>query len=80
MTISKWWKRKGDAEVVRDVAPPIVKLVNGMLINAIRAGASDIHIEPYENSVRVRQRIDGLMYVVMNLPVKIKAAVSSRLR
>jgi type IV pilus assembly protein PilB len=71
---------KGDAEVVRDVAPPIVKLVNGMLVNAIRAGASDIHIEPYENSVRVRQRIDGLMYVVMNLPVKIKAAVSSRLK
>jgi type IV pilus assembly protein PilB len=73
-------EEKGDAEIVRDVAPPIVKLVNGMLINAIRAGASDIHIEPYENSVRVRQRIDGLMYVVMNLPVKIKAAVSSRLK
>ncbi len=71
---------KEDAEVIRDVAPPIVKLVNGMLINAIRAGASDIHVEPYENSVRVRQRIDGLMYVVMNLPVKIKAAVSSRLK
>jgi len=73
-------EEKGDTEIVRDVAPPIVKLVNGMLINAIRAGASDIHIEPYENSVRVRQRIDGLMYVVMNLPVKIKAAVSSRLK
>ena len=73
-------EEKGDAEIVREVAPPIVKLVNGMLINAIRAGASDIHIEPYENSVRVRQRIDGLMYVVMNLPVKIKAAVSSRLK
>jgi type IV pilus assembly protein PilB len=73
-------EEKGDAEIVRDVAPPIVKLVNGMLINAVRAGASDIHVEPYENSVRVRQRIDGLMYVVMNLPVKIKAAVSSRLK
>jgi type IV pilus assembly protein PilB len=73
-------EEKEDAEVIRDVAPPIVKLVNGMLINAIRAGASDIHVEPYENSVRVRQRIDGLMYVVMNLPVRIKAAVSSRLK
>jgi type IV pilus assembly protein PilB len=73
-------EEKEDAEVIRDVAPPIVKLVNGMLINAIRAGASDIHVEPYENSVRVRQRIDGLMYVVMNLPVKIRAAVSSRIK
>ena len=50
-------EEKEDAEVIKDVAPPIVKLVNGMLINAIRAGASDIHVEPYENSVRVRQRI-----------------------
>ena len=73
-------EEKEDAEVVRDVAPPIVKLVNGMLINAIKAGASDIHIEPYENSVRVRQRVDGSMYVVMNLPARIKAAVSSRLK
>ena len=73
-------EEKEDAEVVQDVAPPIVKLVNGMLINAIKAGASDVHIEPYENSVRVRQRVDGSMYVVMNLPAKIKAAVSSRLK
>jgi type IV pilus assembly protein PilB len=73
-------EEKGEAEVVQDVAPPIVKLVNGMLINAIKAGASDVHIEPYENSVRVRQRVDGSMYVVMNLPAKIKAAVSSRLK
>jgi type IV pilus assembly protein PilB len=43
-------EEKEDAEVVRDVAPPIVKLVNGMLINAIKAGASDIHIEPYESA------------------------------
>jgi type IV pilus assembly protein PilB len=71
---------KEEAEVLREVAPPIVKLVNGMLVNAIKAGASDIHVEPYENSVRVRQRVDGSMYVVMNLPAKIKAAVSSRLK
>ncbi|MBM4141447.1 MAG: type IV-A pilus assembly ATPase PilB, partial [Nitrospira sp.] len=71
---------KEDAEVVRDVAPPIVKLINGILINAIKAGSSDLHIEPYENSLRVRQRVDGTMYTVMNLPVKIKAAVSSRLK
>ena len=73
-------EEKEEAEVLREVAPPIVKLVNGMLVNAIKAGASDIHVEPYENSVRVRQRVDGSMYVVMNLPAKIKAAVSSRLK
>ncbi|MEW6213894.1 MAG: type IV-A pilus assembly ATPase PilB [Nitrospirota bacterium] len=68
------------AEVIREVAPPIVKLVNGILISAIKAGASDIHIEPYENSLRVRQRVDGMMYTVMNLPVRIKAALTSRLK
>ncbi|MDI6890445.1 MAG: type IV-A pilus assembly ATPase PilB [Thermodesulfovibrionales bacterium] len=73
-------EEKENAEVIRDVAPPVVKLVNGVLINAIKAGASDIHIEPYEKFLRVRQRIDGVMYIVMNLPVKIKAAVTSRLK
>jgi type IV pilus assembly protein PilB len=67
-------------EAVREVAQPIVKLVNGVLINAIKARASDVHIEPYESSLRVRQRVDGVMYTVMNLPVKIKAAVTSRLK
>ena len=67
-------------EAVKEVAQPIVKLVNGILINAIKARASDVHIEPYESSMRVRQRVDGVMYTVMNLPVKIKAAVTSRLK
>ncbi len=67
-------------EAVKEVAQPIVKLVNGVLINAIKARASDVHIEPYESSLRVRQRVDGVMYTVMNLPVKIKAAVTSRLK
>ncbi len=67
-------------EVVKDVERPIVKLVNGILINAIKERASDIHIEPYETSLRVRQRVDGVMYTVMNLPVKIKSAVTSRLK
>ena len=67
-------------EAVKEVAQPIVKLVNGILINAIKARASDVYIEPYESSMRVRQRVDGVMYTVMNLPVKIKAAVTSRLK
>ncbi|MFZ5906545.1 MAG: GspE/PulE family protein, partial [Nitrospirota bacterium] len=67
-------------EGVKEVERPIVKLVNGILINAIKERASDIHIEPYESSLRVRQRVDGIMYTVMNLPVKIKSAVTSRLK
>ncbi|MEW6002447.1 MAG: type IV-A pilus assembly ATPase PilB [Nitrospirota bacterium] len=73
-------EEREEAEFVKDVARPIVKLVNGILINAIKAGASDLHVEPYENSLRVRQRVDGMMYTVMNLPAKIKAAVASRLK
>jgi len=69
-----------EEEAVQEVERPIVKLVNGILVNAIKERASDVHIEPYENSLRVRQRVDGVMYTVMNLPVKIKNAVSSRVK
>jgi type IV pilus assembly protein PilB len=69
-----------EEEAVQEVERPIVKLVNGILINAIKERASDVHIEPYENSLRVRQRVDGVMYTVMNLPVKIKNAVTSRVK
>ncbi len=73
-------EEKDDAEVVKDVEAPIVKLVNGIFINAIKSGASDIHIEPYEQSLRVRYRVDGVMYTVMNLPTKIRAALTSRIK
>ncbi|RMG71848.1 MAG: type IV-A pilus assembly ATPase PilB [Nitrospirae bacterium] len=69
-----------DEEIVKEVDAPIVKLVNGIFINAIKQGASDIHIEPYENSLRVRYRIDGVLYNVMNLPIKIKNALTSRVK
>ena len=69
-----------DEEAIGEVERPIVKLVNGILINAVKEKASDIHVEPYENSFRIRQRVDGKMYTVMNLPVKIKSAVTSRLK
>jgi len=71
---------ENEEDVVNEVERPIVKLVNGILINAIKERASDVHIEPYENSLRVRQRVDGVMYTVMNLPVKIKSAVTSRIK
>jgi type IV pilus assembly protein PilB len=73
-------EEKEDTEVVKDVEAPIVKLVNGIFVNAIKTGASDIHIEPYEASLRVRYRVDGVMYTVMNLPTKIRAALTSRIK
>lgn len=65
---------------MQDVAAPIVKLVNGILVNAIKVGASDIHVEPFETVFRIRLRIDGVMRTIMNLPTKIKNAVVSRLK
>ncbi|MDA8079011.1 MAG: type IV-A pilus assembly ATPase PilB [Nitrospiraceae bacterium] len=73
-------EEKEDSEAVKDVEAPIVKLVNGIFVNAIKSGASDIHVEPYEQSLRVRYRVDGVMYTVMNLPTKIKAALTSRIK
>src|SRR5262249_18618226 len=59
---------------------PVVKLVNLILIDAIKRGASDIHVEPYEKEFRVRYRIDGVLYEVMKPPVKLKNAITSRLK
>jgi type IV pilus assembly protein PilB len=59
---------------------PVVKLVNLILSDAIKRSASDIHIEPYERDFRVRFRIDGVLYEVMNPPLKLKDAITSRLK
>jgi type IV pilus assembly protein PilB len=59
---------------------PIVKLVNSLIADAVRKGASDIHIEPYEKSMRVRFRIDGVLQEMMSPPFKFKAAILSRLK
>ncbi|MDD5434216.1 MAG: type IV-A pilus assembly ATPase PilB [Nitrospira sp.] len=59
---------------------PVVKLVNLILTDAIKKGASDIHIEAYEKRFRVRYRIDGVLYEVMNPPLKLRAALTSRLK
>jgi type IV pilus assembly protein PilB len=63
-----------------EVDAPIVKLVNGILIKAIKMGVSDIHIEPYEKSFRVRYRLDGVLRKAMGLPLKIKPAIISRVK
>ncbi len=59
---------------------PIVKLVNSLIADAVRKGASDIHIEPYEKTLRVRFRIDGTLYEMMAPPYKFKAAITSRIK
>lgn len=59
---------------------PVVKLVNRILASALKQGASDIHIEPYEQELRVRFRIDGLLSTVMTPPLSQKDAVTSRIK
>jgi type IV pilus assembly protein PilB len=59
---------------------PIVRLVHSIVTGAVSAGASDVHLEPQEDSIRVRYRIDGLLYEQMNLPAHVLAATMSRLK
>ena len=78
-----------DVEVIDDtdddplsmtVDAPIVKLVNGILIRAYKMKVSDVHVEPYEKVMRIRYRLDGVCKTVMNLPLKIRNAVISRIK
>ncbi len=71
---------EADLSEVGDESAPVVKLVNSLLADAVRKGASDIHIEPYEKYMRVRYRIDGTLYEVMSPPFRMKAAIISRLK
>ena len=59
---------------------PVVKLVNKILYDALNEGASDIHVEPYEKEYRVRYRIDGVLYVKINPPLKLRDAITSRIK
>jgi type IV pilus assembly protein PilB len=68
-----------EAPQVADDAP-VVKLINGILTDAVKRGASDIHIEPFEKEIQVRFRIDGALQIVMKPPVKLKAALTSRVK
>ena len=63
-----------------EIEGPIIKIVNGILIKAIKLGASDIHFEPYEKALRVRYRLDGVLRREMALPNKIRNAIISRLK
>jgi len=68
-----------EVEEITDEAP-IITLVNNILIEAIKKGASDVHYEPYERSFRVRYRIDGILYETMSLPLKFRDPVTSRIK
>jgi type IV pilus assembly protein PilB len=59
---------------------PIIRLVNVLLMSAMQKGASDIHIEPYEKEYRVRYRLDGVLYTIMNPSMKFRDAIASRLK
>jgi type IV pilus assembly protein PilB len=83
----------GDVEVMEDLEEisaemltrqgeeaPVIKLVNVILMSAISKGASDIHIEPYEKEYRVRYRMDGILYNIMSPPLKMRDAITSRVK
>ncbi|HYO99076.1 MAG TPA: type IV-A pilus assembly ATPase PilB [Pyrinomonadaceae bacterium] len=59
---------------------PVVRLVNVLLVDALQRGASDIHIEPYEKEMRIRLRIDGVLYDVMHPPLRLRDALISRIK
>ena len=59
---------------------PVIKLVNLILSESLKKGASDIHIEPYERDFRIRFRIDGILYNMMNPPLRLKDAITSRIK
>ncbi len=71
-----------DISFLEDAAEqaPVVKLVNHILLDAIRKQASDIHVEPYERSLRVRYRLDGVLYEMVRPPLQLKNALVSRLK
>jgi type IV pilus assembly protein PilB len=69
----------GDLEKEADQAP-VIKLVNLTLVDAIKKGASDIHVEPYEKFLRIRYRLDGMLYEAMKPPIRLKNAMVSRLK
>src|SRR5207249_1438523 len=59
---------------------PVVRLVNFLMVDSLRRGASDVHVEPYERDFRIRFRIDGILYDVMHPPMKIRDPLISRLK
>ena len=68
-----------DLEKQTELAP-VVRLVNLVLVDAIKRGCSDVHVEPYEKTFRIRYRIDGVLYEIMKPPMKLRNAITSRIK
>ncbi|MBM4398505.1 MAG: Flp pilus assembly complex ATPase component TadA, partial [Deltaproteobacteria bacterium] len=69
------------AELTRSTEDaPVVRLVNMVLVDAVKRGASDIHIEPYEKDFRIRYRMDGVLYEIMRPPMRLRTAITSRIK
>ncbi|MBN1421394.1 MAG: type II secretion system ATPase GspE [Planctomycetes bacterium] len=75
-------KEVSESEDLADMAnkAPIVKLINAMLFQALKQRASDVHVQPYERHVQVRNRVDGILYDVMRIPKAVQEAVISRIK
>jgi len=73
-------KANGDEELNAYDETPLVRFINNLLLEAVTSNASDIHFEPYENSYRVRFRIDGLLQEMTHPPVKLTARLASRIK
>src|SRR5262249_40898028 len=69
-----------EALAKRGQEAPGVRLANGVVMSGIKKGASDIHVEPYEKELRVRYRIDGILYNIMSPPMKFRDAIASRIK
>lgn len=71
----------GETDILTQASDaPIIKLVNNILVQAVKGGASDIHIEPFEKELRVRYRVDGVMQEIMRPPKRVQGALVSRLK
>ena len=75
-------KEEDKTEDLLDLAakPPVIRLVNMIIFEAVKKRATDIHVQPYEDSLRVRYRVDGMLYEVHNLPKHRQAAIISRIK
>jgi general secretion pathway protein E len=74
-----------DLESIQDITAmeteaPIIRLVNRLMVQAFRERASDIHVEPYPNDMKIRFRVDGILHDVLNLPKRLHPAVVSRIK
>jgi type IV pilus assembly protein PilB len=78
--IQKPASAKPEEEVFTEVDAPIVRLVNQIIMNSISKRASDIHIEPFEDSIYIRYRIDGVLHDILTLPAKLKGALITRIK